>query len=320
MQDRFIIGVDMGGTYIKFGRFGADRTVLEKWKIKTPEKKEEELVYSIVDEMRQNLNKNGIMEEQLLGAGIGVPGTVSNDGIVIHAPNIGWRMTDIKRIWNRYCQIPVFAANDANTAALGEYHCGSGKGYSSMVFVTLGTGVGAGVIQDGKMLTGVHGAAGELGHMPVNIEENEPCSCGKRGCLEQYASANGVVCMLKKILKYSDMPSKLRNLADITAKELFEAAGCGDKAAVAAAEEFGKAMGRALACTAAVIDPEVFVIGGGMSEAGSILLDYIGKYYQQYVFTPSQGAKFVLASLGNEAGIHGAARLVMDKKDINKVY
>lgn len=180
-----------------------------------------------------------------------------------------------------------------------------------MVLITLGTGVGAGVIQDGRIMTGAHGGAGELGHMPVDIDESEPCTCGKRGCLEQYASANGIVHVFKRILQHSDVPSKLRSLLDtISAKDIFEAEQCGDKAAVAAAENFGRAMGQALACTAAVIDPEVFVIGGGMSKAGGILLDYISKYYKQYAFTPSKDAGLVLASLGNEAGIYGAARLV----------
>ena len=176
--------------------------------------------------------------------------------------------------------------------------------------VTLGTGVGGGIIVNGKIVTGTHGAGGEIGHVHVEDDEHESCNCGNQGCLEQYASATGIVRLANRMLAATDKPSVLRN-EEVTAKSVFDAVKAGDELAMEVAEKFGKYLGTALAVVAGVVDPEVYVIGGGVSKAGKIILDYIEKYYKKYVFQGSRDCAFALAELGNDAGICGAAKLVL---------
>jgi glucokinase len=191
-----------------------------------------------------------------------------------------------------------------------------------MVMITLGTGVGGGIIIGGKILSGTHGAGGEIGHMTVNPDETETCGCGKKGCLEQYASATGVVRLAKRYLSAGDdgkgLPdaaqttqSALCGISDLTCKDVFDAAKKGDAAAAAIIEEFGQILGKACSWIACVTDPDVFVIGGGVSKAGTIVTDIVRKYYTLYAFHSSAGAEFRLAALGNDAGIYGAAKLVL---------
>ena len=188
---------------------------------------------------------------------------------------------------------------------------GSGEGTKDMVMITLGTGVGGGVIIGGKIITGVNGAAGEIGHMPMCDDETDTCGCGKKGCLEQYGSATGVVKITKRLLATKDTPSKLRDMENFTAKDVFDFAKEGDLLANEAVEELGKYLGKAAAHISCVVNPETFVIGGGVSKAGQFLLDRIEKYFKEYAFFASRDTKFVLASLGNDAGIYGAAALIL---------
>ncbi len=205
----------------------------------------------------------------------------------------------------------VAAGNDANVAALGEMWLGAGKGNKNMIMVTLGTGVGGGVIVNGQPLTGAHGAGGEIGHLCVNYEETENCGCGKTGCLEQYASATGIARLAKKRLAKDEAQSLLRSARKMDAKAVFDALKEGDRLAEEIVEEFGSYLGHALANLAAVTDPAVIVIGGGVSKAGSILLGYIEKYFAEKAFFANKETKFVLAELGNDAGICGAAKLIL---------
>ena len=177
--------------------------------------------------------------------------------------------------------------------------------------ITLGTGVGGGIILGGKMLAGVNGAGGEIGHMTMDLSETDVCNCGKRGCLEQYASATGIVRMANKALNDSDRPSKLREVQYISAKEIFDAAKTGDDLAMELVDELGKKLGLAMAQVAAVVDPEVFVIGGGVSRAGQIIIDATEKYFKQYAFHACRNTTFELAVLGNDAGMYGGARAVL---------
>ena len=193
-------------------------------------------------------------------------------------------------------------------AALGEMWQGGGKGHKDIVMVTLGTGVGGGIILDGKMLAGTNGAGGEIGHICVNDDETEVCGCGNKGCLEQYTSATGIVRMAKIILNTTDKPSKLRQIQYISAKEIFDAAKEGDELAATLVENHGKVLGKALAQIACVVDPEIFVIGGGVSRAGDILIDTTAKYFAQYAFHACRQTKFALATLGNDAGMYGLCR------------
>ena len=196
-------------------------------------------------------------------------------------------------------------------AALGEYWQGGGKGYKNVIMVTLGTGVGGGIIINGKMLAGVNGAGGEIGHMTIDLDEQDVCNCGKKGCLEQYASATGIVRLANRALQTSTKSSKLRELKYISAKEIFDAAKGGDNLASELVEEHGRRLGLALANVACVVDPEVFVIGGGVSKAGDILINTTSKYFQEYSFHACRNTKFELATLGNDAGMYGGAASIL---------
>ena len=203
--------------------------------------------------------------------------------------------------------------NDANVAALGEMWQGGGKGRKNMVMITLGTGVGSGFIVNGKLIVGEHGAGGEGGHVTVDYDETECCGCGNKGCLEQYASATGIVRLAKKKLAKETRKTVL-DKETVTAKDLWDAVKAGDEVAMEVAEQFGKYLGSGLAIMAAVADPAIFVIGGGVSKAGDILLSYVKKNYRERAFFAHKNAEFALASLGNDAGIIGAAKLALDNQ------
>lgn len=305
------IGIDLGGTTVKLGLFCEER-LTDKWEI--PTRKEEQGSYILEDirnTITDRLQKNGISRESVLGVGIGVPGPVDEKGIVHGCVNLGWGIFPIEEELSALLSLRVKAGNDANVAALGELWQGGGKGYQDMVMITLGTGVGGGIILDGKICAGIHGAAGEIGHMPVIYDESEYCNCGKKGCLEQAASATGIVRTAKRLLlSEPETGSSLRAIGDFTAKDVFDQAKQGDAIAGQAVEKLGEYLGIAAAHIACVIDPEVFVIGGGVSRAGAVLIDTIEKYYKEKAFGGTKAAAFKLAELGNDAGIYGAARLV----------
>lgn len=311
-MNKYCFGVDLGGTTVKIGLFDPEGTVLEKWEI--PTRKDDNgnnILPDIAKAVLGKMKERNIEKESVLGVGIGVPGPVNDEGVIFKAVNLGWGVMNISEVLGGLLQLPVKAGNDANVAALGEMWCGGGKGYDSMVLVTLGTGVGGGIIVNGRILTGATGAGGEIGHIHMNDEETDTCGCGKHGCLEQYASATGIVRLAARKLAASTEESVLRN-AEITAKSVFDAVKAGDKVACEIAEQFGEYLGKGLASIACVVNPEAFVIGGGVSKAGDILLDYITKSYAKYVFHGCKDAAFRLATLGNDAGIYGAAKLVLE--------
>lgn len=310
-MDRFCFGVDVGGTTVKMGLFTPEGDVVDKWEIPTrTEDKGKNILPDIAKAVKAKMKEKNIQTEQVIGIGLGTPGPVDRDGVVHRAVNLGWGVMNLENELWELTKLPVKAGNDANVAALGEMWKGGGKGYDDMVLVTLGTGVGGGIIINGKMLTGSSGAGGEIGHIHVEDDEIEACNCGNKGCLEQYASATGIVRLAKKKLVQTDAPSVLRE-EEVTAKTVFDAVKENDSLAVQIAEEFGEYLGKGLAAIAGVSNPEVFVIGGGVSKAGEVLISYIQKYYMMYVFHASKEAKFVLATLGNDAGIYGAAKLVL---------
>lgn len=305
-----LFGVDLGGTTVKLGLFDKEGSVLDKWEI--PTRKEDngsQILPDIAQAIKDKMKEKGYSNTDVTGVGIGVPGPVDNAGTIYKAANLGWGVMNINEELGAMTGLTVKAGNDANVAALGEMWKGGGKGYANMVAVTLGTGVGGGIIVDGRLLAGATGAGGEIGHIHVNDEEQDACGCGNHGCLEQYASATGIVRLAKRALHESSQDSVLRS-GEISAKTVFDAVKAGDALAMEVAEKFGEYLGKGLAAVAAVVNPEVFVIGGGVSKAGPVLLDYIEKYYKPYVFHGSRNAKFALATLGNDAGIYGAARLV----------
>lgn len=307
-MSQFYIGVDVGGTTVKMGLFSDTGELLEKWEIPTRlEDQGSHILADIVDSIEDKRAERG---GNIKGIGVGIPGPVTADGVVLKCANLGWDVFSVK---NQLASLTgvgnVKVANDANVAALGEMWKGGGRGYDSIVMVTLGTGVGGGIIQQGKILTGSRGAGGEIGHTKVNPDERERCGCGNKGCLEQYASATGIVRMAKEGLRED---SCLFN-QEITAKAVFDGAKAGDAYCLEVVERFGQYLGLALSNVAHVIDPEAFVIGGGVSAAGQIILDVVEKYYNENCMYALKDRKFHLAQLGNDAGIYGTVRMVMFK-------
>lgn len=310
----FGFGVDLGGTTVKLGLFGVEGNILDKWEI--PTRKENQGAYilgDIAEVLNKKLEERNIPKYNVAGVGMGVPGPIKDDGTVMKCVNLGWDIFNVAEELSKLMDLPVKVGNDANMAALGESWQGGGKGFKNVVMVTLGTGVGGGIIVDGKMIAGTNGAGGEIGHITMNTEETDSCGCGKKGCLEQYASATGIVNSAKKLLASSDKPSALRELDEVTCKDIFDCAKANDELAKELVESLGKNLGLALAHISCVVDPEVFVIGGGVSKAGDILLEVIQKYYVQYAFHASRNTKFALAKLGNDAGMYGGAKLILGK-------
>ena len=311
-MSKYAFGVDVGGTSVKLGLFGAEGELLDKWEIPTvTENQGAAILPDIAKSILDKMEEKSLGEEDVAGIGIGVPGPVDRNGLLVgRAVNLGWDSLDIPKALQAYIKVPVKAANDANIAAFGELWQGGGRGYENMVAVTLGTGVGGGIIVDGRLLAGATGAGGEIGHLHLQDGEAESCNCRNKGCLEQYASATGIVRLAKRRLAEDEKPSTLRQ-GEITAKAVFDAVKAGDGLAIEIAERFGDYLGKGLAIVSAVVNPEVFVIGGGVSKAGEILLTFVEPCFQKYAFPQCRGAKFVLARLGNDAGIYGAAALVL---------
>lgn len=309
---RYCFGVDIGGTTVKMGLFHFDGTLIEKWEIETRKENHGEMILpDVADSIREKMENHNLDKEAVLGAGVGIPAPVTEAGVVQATANLGWGYKEVKHELETLVGIPVKVGNDANVAALGEMWKGGGFGHKNMVMVTLGTGVGGGIISNGHMVVGGHGAGGEIGHICVNYEETEKCGCGNRGCLEQYASATGIVRLAKKRLAENDDETVLRN-EEVSAKTVFDAVKENDAVAIEIAKEFGKYLGYALANLAAAVDPEIVVIGGGVSKAGTILLDYITESFMERVFFANKECRFELARLGNDAGIYGAAKLILE--------
>lgn len=309
---KYCFGVDVGGTTVKLGLFNTDGDLLEKWEIPTVTADGGKAILpDVARSILKKMDEREMDTQEVQGVGIGAPGPVDSEGTVYGAVNLGWGTFSIKKELQTLLNMPVEAGNDANVAALGEMWQGGAKGYDNVVLVTLGTGVGGGIIVKGKILSGATGSGGEIGHMHVRDEEEIPCNCGNHGCLEQYVSATGVVRLAKEKLAESGRPSSLRDI-EVTAKDVWDAAKAGDLLAIEVAEDFGWYLGKALAAISAVVNPEIFVIGGGVSKAGNVLIEYIQKNYQKYAFSGCRGALFALARLGNDAGIYGAARMVLE--------
>ncbi len=310
-MSKYCFGVDVGGTTVKLGLFNKDGDLLEKWEIPTVTQDDgKRILPDIAQSILKVMEGRGMQRDEVEGVGIGVPGPVDGGGTVHGAVNLGWGTFSIKQEMQTMLNMPVEAGNDANVAALGEVWQGGARGYKDVVMVTLGTGVGGGIVMEGSILPGSVGAAGEIGHFHVNDDEQEACNCGNHGCLEQYVSATGVVRLAKRRLADEKAQSTLRG-TQVTAKDVWDAVKEGDLLALEVAEEFGRYLGTALACVACVVNPEVFVIGGGVSKAGDILIDYIQKNFQKNTFVGCRGALFTLAQLGNDAGIYGAAKMVL---------
>ena len=310
---KYCFGVDIGGTTVKLGLFTAEGELLDKWEIPTVRDNHgEQVPGDIAKAVLGKMEEKNIAKSDVTGVGIGVPGPVSGDGTVMKCANLGWDVMNVNEKMSGLTGLKCTAANDANVAALGELWRGGAKGYKSLVFVTLGTGVGGGIVIDGKVVAGVHGGGGEIGHIVVNPSETDKCGCGGHGHLEQYASATGIVRIARKALAASDRASALRGMADFTAKDVFDAAKAGDELAMEMVDTMCAYLAQALSGVGATIDPEVYVIGGGVSKAGTIITDNVKKHFDSNNVNVLCGRDFKLAELGNDAGIYGAAYLTLE--------
>ncbi len=312
---RYGFGVDLGGTTVKIAFFDETGNMLDKWEIPTVTENEgKQILPDIAESVKGYIAEKALKKEQIIGVGIGVPGPVDGKGTVNKCVNLGWGVFNIPQVLGELTGLTVRAGNDANVAALGESWMGGGQGCGNMVMATLGTGVGGGIIVDGKPVSGVHGAAGEIGHLVLEPKETEVCGCGKRGCVEQYCSATGIVRLAKKYLVATGADSALRSVENLTCKDVFDAGKAGDGAALEILEQVYEYMGRFLANVCCAVDPEVVLLGGGVSRAGQPLLEGAKRYFDQYIFHASKSIRFALASLGNDAGAYGAFKLVLDAK------
>lgn len=312
---KYIYGIDIGGTTVKMGLFDEKGDMLEKWEIVTrKENNGENILPDIVKSIKEKNTEKSIETDDILGIGMGVPGPITEDGRVLKCANLGWGIFSVADEMSKLTGVEkVKVGNDANVAALGEQWRGGGRGFDNIVMVTLGTGVGGGIIMDGKIITGENGAAGEIGHITVNPKETLTCGCGCKGCLEQYSSATGVIRMAKERLEASDKPSELRKFAadEIGGKEVFDAYKAGDELAAEAVNEFAIYLGMGLGNVASVVDTQAFVIGGGLSKNGPVVIDIVKEQYKKNVMFALKNTEFRLAELGNDAGMYGAVRMVL---------
>ena len=311
----YAFGIDLGGTTAKIGLFTTTGDLLEKWEVATDTSNAgEHILENLAAAVLGKMKEKSLTADQVEGVGVGVPGPVLDSRVVpIICANLGgWGKHNVsEELGALLGGLKVLVGNDANVAALGEIWMGIAKGCRSAVMVTLGTGVGGGVIVNGKVIDGTHGAGGEIGHITVNRHETATCGCGKHGCLEQYSSATGVVRCMKKLLDENpDTPCTLRG-TDFAAKDVFDAARNGDALAAQEVDEMTDILGMALASIAATTDPEMFMIGGGVARAGAVLFDPLVAHYKTYAFPSCRETPIKAASLGNDAGIYGAVRLIV---------
>lgn len=310
---KYGFGVDVGGTTVKLGLFDETGTLLDKREIPThTENDGERILPDIAAAIDAILAEKGIAKSAVTGVGVGVPGPINDEGVINRCVNLNWGVFNLHDTLGALTGLRVKGGNDANCAALGEAWKGGGAGSRSSMFVTLGTGVGGGVILNGKILVGAHGVGGEIGHITVSAPDKQPCTCGKRGCIERYASATGIVRMAKERLVKDGTPSTLRSVEALTCKDVFDAAKAGDSLAVETLEQVFDYLGEALASACCVCDPERIILGGGVSKAGDYLLEGVKRHFAQHMFHACKGTEFSLATLGNDAGMYGAYRLIAE--------
>ncbi|TVP91222.1 ROK family glucokinase [Alkalibacterium sp.] len=318
MEKKKLIGIDLGGTSVKFAVVTIDGNILDKWSIMTDISEEGSLITpSIINSLKTYMADHGYKAEDFVGIGMGSPGTVNKEnGTVIGAYNLNWKtLQPLRESIEGATGIPFFIDNDANVAALGEQWIGAGNNEPNVVFITLGTGVGGGVIMNGQLLHGAGGAAGEIGHMTVD-REGYDCTCGKQGCLETVASATGVVRVAKdRAFVYkgeSQLKDSILNDEPVDTKVIMDAAKEGDKFAISVVDEISDYLGLACGNIANLLNPSTIVIGGGVSKAGEFLAEKIIDRFKVYAFpTIREDTHIRIAELGNDAGVIGASSLVL---------
>lgn len=308
----YCFGVDVGGTTVKIGLIRTNGEIVEKWEVPTDTSNNgENILADVCASLDEKMEQWSMTPNDIEGVGIGLPGPVLANGTVLNCVNLGWGTFNVaEKMSQMFHGVPVKADNDANVAALGEDWLGAGKGFDSIVMLTLGTGVGGGVVINNRIVQGFNGGAGEVGHITVNEDETEECGCGRKGCLEQYCSATGVVRLAKRYMESHGEPTKMREHDPLACRDVFNLAKEGEEASIEVVKQMSEYMGKGLGIIASVVNPQAFVIGGGVSKAGQYLIDNIESYYRDNCFGPCSNAEVRLAELGNDAGIIGAAALV----------
>ncbi len=310
---KYGFGLDLGGTTCKCGLFSTEGDLIDKWEVPTDTSNGGvNILKNLAQTVVKKMEEKDLTSDDIWGVGIGIPGPVSADGVVNRCVNLGWGVFNVEKEFSELLGgIKVKAGNDANVAALGEAWMGAAKEYSSSVMVTLGTGVGGGVIINDDIISGAHGAAGEIGHIRVNYTEENACGCGNHGCLEQYCSATGIARLARIRLAQNDDASTLRNVETLDAKAVFDEAKKGDTVAKEVAKRACEYLAQGLQVISCVANPEAFVIGGGVSKAGQYLIDEVEYRFNQIAFHGCRNTKIILATLGNDAGIYGAMKLIL---------
>lgn len=314
-----LIGIDLGGTSCKFALVTVDGQILHQWAIPTRiEDKGQHIVPDMIQSIKEEFSRKNFDLGKVIGIGMGSPGQIDRKNrTVIGAYNLNWQELQLLgQQFEEAFHLPFFMDNDANVAALGERWLGAGNQSDNMIFVTLGTGVGSGLVTDGHLLHGVRGSAGEAGHITVERDKAFACTCGKKGCLETVASATGIVNLAKRALQETSAsfadPHLLACGNDFTAKDIFDAAKSGDRLAEEVIDQFADYLGLALSHLANTLNPEIVVIGGGVSKAGNYLLEKLKPAYEKNLFPQVlESSTLKLAQLGNDAGVIGAAALVL---------
>ena len=308
---KYIFGIDIGGTTVKIGLFNLKGSLIKKWNITT--NKEEDGKYVLIDIFNSIRLQIPDLDE-VYGYGFGVPGPVV-DSKVIKCVNLGWKDYDLFSVFSKLVNNNnIYIENDANVAALGENQFGAALGVKNSAMITLGTGVGGGIVVDGKIVDGAFGAGGEIGHLHVIKENGHLCNCGNYGCLETVASATGIKNLYTDLEKNSNIDSLLKNKEHLSAKMIIDAAKKGDLLAEEVVENFTYYIGFACSVLSIITNPDIIVIGGGVSKAGIYLLNKIDHYFRKLMFEPVRKTKIVLAKLGNDAGIYGAVSLVINNR------
>ncbi|MGG1663402.1 ROK family glucokinase [Brevibacillus sp. NRS-1366] len=322
-MDQIIVGVDVGGTAIKMALITPGGEMMAKTQEPTPVALGEDgILQKITSMMNQLLQKHDYTREQVLGIGVGVPGPIdAKSGVVLQAVNLHWKkpVPLIEKL-SELTGLPVAVDNDANIAALGEMWRGAGQGAQDLVLITVGTGVGGGVILHGNVISGINGVGGEIGHITMTPGSGPDCNCGKTGCLETYTSATAIIREGRLAVANGTSPMLAKVLAvtgNIKAKDVLYAANAGDQAALAIVDQVGFYLGLAISHLAIVLNPAKFVIGGGVAAAGEILFSRIRASFARFIpFSyVVESTEILPAMLGNDAGVYGAGWLIRSKMD-----
>lgn len=308
--------MDLGGTGTKMAILNLEGEIVHKWDIPTDTSENgKNVVPNLAKSFHEKLEEWKLSKDDFLGVGMGAPGPVVDGGIISRAVNVGWENYPLKNELEEHLGFPAFIDNDANCAAQGEMWKGAGMGYHDLIFITLGTGVGGGIIANGNIVNGTNGAGGEIGHMTVQLDNGYPCNCGKQGCLESVASATGIVRLAMDHLKGNSPSERLKEIYEkngsVTSKDVFDLAKEGDEGALAIAERMAFYLGYAIGAMSTALNPKAVILGGGVSKAGETLVKLVDKYYRKFAFPPAvDDTTILLATLGNDAGVIGAGYLV----------